>query len=267
MFSNLVPVTRERHAATRVLPIERFDFARRFHVASLMMHEFIRATAFYPIVFIDDRNQGVFKPVALLGLEADENLCVDAQAGGWLPGAYIPAIVRRYPFALASTATQGEFAVCIDEDSGLLSQDDGLRLFDEQGTATETLDNVKRFLGELQQMDAITSDFCAWLARHNLLKPLNLRVRVGEETRDIAGSYVINEERLEALSDTSFLELRRLRYLAPIHAQLTSLAQIDRLVRVKEARLGAPQPSPGVRARSGGRKAGTGKTRAPRSKS
>jgi hypothetical protein len=264
MFSNLIPVTRERHGATRVLPIERFDFARRFHVASLMMHEFIRATAFYPIVFIDDRDQGVFKPVALLGLEADENLCIDPQTGAWLPGAYIPAIVRRYPFALAGTANQGEFAVCIDEDSGLLSEQEGLRLFDEQGASTETLDNVKRFLGELQQMDAITSEFCAWLARHNLLKPLNLRVRVGEDTRDIAGSYVINEERLEALSDQSFLELRRLRYIAPIHAHLTSLAQIDRLVRIKEARLGVPQASPGVRARSGGRKAGPGRSKAPR---
>jgi hypothetical protein len=262
MFANLVPVTRERHGNKRVRSIERFDFASRFHVASLMMHEFVRATSFYPIVFIDDREQGGFKPVALLGLESDENLCIDPDTAAWLPGAYIPAIIRRYPFALASTDKQGEFAICIDEGAGLLSESDGLPLFDAEGAATETLDHVKRFLGELQQMDAISREFCGWLERHNMLKPLNLRVRVGETTRDVAGSYIVNEERLESLSDELFLELRRRRFIAPIHAHLTSLAQIDRLVRIKEARLGVGgSPS---RPRSAARRTSTGRPRSPR---
>jgi hypothetical protein len=263
MFSNLVPVTRERHGDKRVRSIERFDFAARFHVAALMMHEFIRATAFYPIVFIDDQEAGRFKPVALLGLEADENLCVVVESGSWLPGAYIPAIIRRYPFALANTANDGEFAICVDEGSGLLSDAEGLPLFDADGVPTETLDHVKRFLGEFHQMDTITRDFCEWLQRHQLLKPLNLRVRVGADTRDIAGSHIVDEERLEALGDDLFLEMRRLRYLAPIHAHLTSLPQIDRLVRIKEARAGLGDAA-STRSRSSAKRAGTGRPRSPR---
>jgi SapC len=58
--------------------------------------------------------------------------------------------------------------------------------------------------------------------------------------KNIAGCYVINEERLNNLSDERFLELRTKRYLPAIYAQLISLAQIERLMTLKEKRHGAP---------------------------
>jgi hypothetical protein len=88
-------------------------------------------------------------------------------------------------------------------------------------------------------MDTLTRQFSAFLVRHNLLRPLNLRVQVAGSARDIAGSYVINEERFDALNDSVFLEVRSLRYLQAIYAHLSSLPQIDRLVRLKEGRLSA----------------------------
>lgn len=236
MFQRLVPVSREQHGSTKVRPIAGFSFARSFHLASLAMQEFVRASAFYPIVFLDDRERDMFRPVALLGLESGENLCIEPE-GAWLRGAYIPGIIRRYPFALANTEQTGEFAVCVDEAAGLLDANDGMPLFDPSGAPTETLENIKRFLGELQQMDTLTAQFSTFLARHNLLRPLNLRVRVAGAARDIAGSYVINEERLEALNDSVFLEMRGLRYLQPVYAHLSSLPQIDRLIQLKESAL------------------------------
>ena len=236
MFQRLVPVSREQHGSTKIRPIAGFSFARGFHLASLAMQEFVRASAFYPIVFLDDRERDVFRPVALLGLESGENLCIEPD-GAWLRGAYIPGIIRRYPFALANTEQTDEFAVCVDEAAGLLDGNEGMPLFDSNGAPTETLENIKRFLGELQQMDTLTVQFSAFLARHNLLRPLNLRVRVAGAARDIAGSYVINEERLEALNDSVFLEMRGLRYLQPVYAHLSSLPQIDRLIQLKESAL------------------------------
>lgn len=258
MFDRLVPVNRDQHSRLRIRPVSRFAHARSFHLASLAMHEFVRASAFYPIVFLDDRERNAFRPVALLGLDAGENLCVESD-GTWLRGAYVPGIIRRYPFALANTAQTGEYAVCVDEGSGLLDEQDGLPLFQEDGQPAETLENVKRFLAELQQMDTLTGQFSAFLARNNLLRPLNLRVRVADKPRDIVGCYVINEERLDSLNDSVFLEMRGLRYLPPIYAHLSSLPQIDRLVQRKEAielgsppssePLNTPVPSPRPRAR------------------
>jgi SapC len=218
MFKELVPVSRERHGEQRVRPLVSFEFARGFHLASVMMHEFSRAQAFNPIVFIDDSRNGVYRPVALFGLEAGENLFIDPVTAQWQSGAYIPAIIRRYPFALATTDQSDRYAICVDEGSGHLDAHDGQAMFNADGSPSETLENVKRFLGELQGMEEAT------------------RVRDGEGARDIAGSYVVADERLDALDEATFLDLRTRRYLAPLYAHLGSLAQLERLVRAREAR-------------------------------
>jgi hypothetical protein len=67
-----------------------------------------------------------------------------------------------------------------------------------------------------------------------MFTPLNMRVRENDRVKNIAGCYVINEERLNNLSDDRFLELRKKRYLPAIYAQLISLAQIERLMTLKE---------------------------------
>jgi hypothetical protein len=234
MFKRLVPVNKDRHAQLRVKPTANFEFARDFHIASLMMHEFSRAASLYPVVFLEDKARDEFRPVVLLGLEAGENLFVDAQ-GQW-QGGYVPAIIRRYPFALASTGEAAQFTVCIDEDSPLVSESDGVPLFQADGSPAEALENVKRYLGELQQMDAFTAMCCQYLAEHNMFTPLNMRVQQTGQVRNITGCYVVNEERLYNLSDERFLELRDRRYLPAIYAHLGSLAQIDRLIKLKEGR-------------------------------
>lgn len=232
MFKSLAPVNKERHAGKKIKQIEGFDFASQFHIASLMVHEFVRASAIYPVVFLEDKGKDQFRPVALMGLEAGENLFVGPD-GKW-EGSYIPAIIRRYPFALASTGEDGQFTVCIDEESDLVSDDEGVPLFDENGEPAESLENVKRYLGELQQMDALTTACCQFLAEHNMFTPLNMRVRQAEQIRNISGCYVVNEERLNNLSDELFLEMRQRRYLPAIYAHLGSLGQIERLMMLKQ---------------------------------
>ena len=172
-----------------------------------------------------------------MGLDAGENLFVDSD-GKWA-ASYIPAIIRRYPFALARTNEEGRFTVCIDEGSDLISDTDGIALFNEQGEPAEPLENVKRYLGELQQMDAFTREFCHYLTSHNLFTPLNMRVRQADQVKNINGCYVINEERLNALSNERFAEVREKQYLPAIYAHLVSLAQIERLVMLKDDRVTA----------------------------
>lgn len=234
MFLQLVPVNKERHADKKVKPVDGFGFAANFHIASVMVHEFVRAAAIYPVVFLEDKDQDEFRPVVLMGLDAGENLFVDGE-GKW-QASYIPAIIRRYPFALASTGQENQFTVCIDEGSELVNEEEGVPLFDANGEPAEALENVKRYLGELQQMDAFTKSFCKYLAEHNMFTPLNMRVRQADQVKNIAGCYVINEERLNNLSSERFLEMREKRYLPATFAHLGSLAQIERLLKLKEER-------------------------------
>ncbi len=236
MFQQLVPVNKARHAATRIKQIDGFGFASKFHIASVMVHEFARASAIYPVVFLEDQQKDEFRPVSLLGLDEGENLFVDSD-GKW-QASYVPAIIRRYPFALASTGQDGQYTVCIDEGSALVSDSEGVPLFDDKGEPSEAIENVKRYLGELQQMDVFTQAFCRYFAEHNLFTPLNMRVRQADQAKNISGCYVVNEERLNNLSNERFIEMREKRYLPAVYAHLMSLAQIERLMTLKSGHAG-----------------------------
>jgi hypothetical protein len=54
--------------------------------------------------------------------------------------------------------------------------------------------------------------------------------------KNIAGCHVVNEERLGKASDETFLEMRRRGYLPAIYSHLVSLAQLERLLMLKEER-------------------------------
>lgn len=237
MFKKLVPLNKDIHANVKIKAIDDFNFAKEFHISSLMVHEFSRAASVYPIVFLEDKENDTFRPIVLLGLDAGENVFVDAE-GSW-QASYVPAIIRRYPFALAKLSDQpDQFTVCIDEEASVVSKDEGKALFDENGDPTPVIDNVKKYLGEMQQMELFTIGFAEYLSENNLFTPLNMRVNYGGKIRSVTGCYVVNEERLNNLSDKKFLELREKRYIAPIFSHLTSLSQLERLAMLKDGQLG-----------------------------
>ena len=233
MFQQMVPVSLERHKSKKVLNTAGFEYASEFHIAYVTMHEFARACAIYPIVFLADKTNG-YRSVALMGLQNGENLFIGKQ-GSW-NASYIPAMIRRYPFALSKGAQEGRFVVCVDEASALLSDTDGAALFDDDGKPTQVIENVKRYLSELQQMDLMTQDFIKFLEAHDLLTSLNMRVNTSEQVKNITGCFVIHEERFNNLSDALFSELRKKKYLPAIYAHLLSLPQIERLVQMKNER-------------------------------
>ncbi len=237
MFQKVVPVNKERHASKKVKEITGFEFASKFHIAYVTMQEFARAASIFPIVFLEDKDKDEFRPVVLLGLNAGDNLFVDAK-GKW-QASYVPAIIRRYPFALTPSGQDGQYVVCIDEESSLVNDTEGAALFDEKGEPTQVIENVKRYLAELQQMDTLTRDFCKFLAENNMFTPLNMRVRDNEKVKNISGCYVINEERLNNISDERFLEIKNKRYLPALYAHLISLAQTERLVKLQDEKTAA----------------------------
>lgn len=230
----MVPVAPERHRNKKVRNTVGFGFAAGFHIAYVTMHEFSRAAAIYPIVFLEDKPGTGYRSVVLMGLENGENLFIGKE-GAWT-ASYIPAMIRRYPFALSKGSQEGRYVVCVDEASSLLSDTEGAPLFDEKGEPTQVIENVKRYLSELQQMDQATLEFSQFLRDHDLLTPLNMRVNTSDQVRNITGCFVINEERMNELSDEVFKTLREKRYLPAMYAHLISLPQIERLIQLRQER-------------------------------
>lgn len=232
MFKKLAPISQERHLKKRISKITNYDFAKDTHIASIMVHEFSRAASVYPIVFLEDPQNDIFRPVVLLGLEEGENLFVDHDI--W-KASYIPAIIRRYPFALYQTEEEGRYTILIDEESEFVSETEGEPLFDENGEPGKMIETVKKYLTELQQMEDFTKEFCEYLVSKNLFTPLNMKVKINNEVKSVSGAYIVNEERLNTLSNEVFLEMREKKYLSVIYAHLTSISQIERLIGFKDS--------------------------------
>ena len=231
MFKNIVPVTKDNHGDMKLKELSDFNFAKELNVASIMVHEFSKAASIYPIVFIEDKEKDQFRAVTLLGLEVGENLFV--KDGKW-SASYVPAIIRRYPFALARTDDSEKFTICIDQECELINKKEGEAIFDKDGESSKLIEKVKHYLGELQQMEQFTDKFSKFLKENNMFTPLNMKVRFKDEIKSINGAYVVNEDRLSTLSDEKYLEFRKNQYIPAIYAHLGSLSQIERLLAFKD---------------------------------
>jgi hypothetical protein len=227
VFVNTVPLNPARHAALCLRETQGFRFAARTDRSILVQAEMVRAAATYPILFAEDPDRDGFRPVAVLGLESGENLFVD-EDGSW-HAAYIPALIRAYPFSLVRSGAPDEFVLCIDADSDLISLSEGDPLFEASGAPAPVLESARAGLARLQQMLMRTEAFCQALARRNLLSPLEIRARRKDQAIELKGLFAINEERLEGLSDAGLAELRRERWLASIYAHIVSLQHLERL--------------------------------------
>lgn len=228
MFKKIVPLNEEIHKNLKIKPLDSFDFLKNIHLSSIMAHEFARASGIYPIIFLEDKENDEFKPVALFGLEEGENLFI--KDGKW-DASYIPAIIRRYPFVLINTNEEDRFLIGLDVESDLVNEEEGEALFDEDKKPTELVERVKRYLTELWQMENFTKEFCKTMKEENMFTPLNMRIRLENEIKNITGAYVINEERLNSLNDEKFLDFRNKKYLPVIYSHLCSLNQIENLIK------------------------------------
>ena len=170
-------------------------------------------------------------PMALLGLRQSENLFLDND-GQWAQGVYIPAFVRRYPFVLAEkpVGTEGDdFTVFLDEAYEGFNDNEGERLFKEDGSESDVLKNAVTFLGEFQQHVARTRQFMEDLRKHDLLEPRNVRLERNGNVLNLNGLYVVNEEKLRKIDAETAHRFLNDGTMGWIYGHLLSLQNIDRV--------------------------------------
>ncbi|MGG5808567.1 SapC family protein [Falsiroseomonas sp. CW058] len=196
-YRSPVPVSFDRHHDLSIRAGGGHAFAADVNSVPVTAVEFAAASAEYPLVFAGTP-EAVF-PAVILGLDTDRNLWVDAE-GRWR-GRYVPAFVRRYPFAFSEDTAAGTFTLHVDEAYEGCNRDGrGERLFDAEGAHTQYLRTVLGFLQDYQASFRATQAYCARLLELGLLQPMQAQFSLpGGGERSLSGFMVVDRARLKAL--------------------------------------------------------------------
>lgn len=237
-YQNVITIDKTVHRQTRVAPVTGYNFAARTNAIPLAAVEFAHAAPEYPIAFVRDQDN-TLSPVALVGLRNDENLMVDSD-GRW-SGRYIPAYVRRYPFASATVAGGGDPVLCIDAAWKGFDDPAGEPLFTGSGEPSGFFKNVMALVSDYQGHLQLTGRFMALLDELQLLKPVRVDISAAPDGQPLSftGLESIDETRLQQLSPDRVQELFADGLLLAVYSQLVSQANFGALGERLAARVTA----------------------------
>lgn len=214
-----------------------WGFAAKQHFVPLLAGEFATAALSYPIIFAGADNT----PLAVMGINTGDNLFFE-ENGNVRPDAYLPAYIRRYPFAVAADQAMGRMVVCIDTGSSLIGENPDFPFFNEKGEPTDytqrCIDFCQSFDVERQKTEALVkhlAELGLFEHREQTHTPVNPDGTAGEPIR-LAGYNAISETKLLALPDDKIIELKNNGALGLIYAHLISLGGWDRLVSLAMVR-------------------------------
>lgn len=227
--NKVVGLNKETHAKTKISTVRPFSHIGNEHMLPVVVHEFVVAGAEFPIVFVKDPSGERFQPVALLGLASQQNLVIKEDKWDAL---YIPRVMRNYPLVLVQEAPNSDrLIVAIDEASERVNEAEGFALFNDDGSESEFLTVRKQQMVEFVEFSQITHNFTEKLKSLDLIKEQVLTLTINGEQRNINGIHMVDDKKLNELSDEAFLELRKLGYLTAIYAHLMSLQHTQKLVQ------------------------------------
>ena len=107
----------------------------------------------------------------------------------------------------------------------------GDAFFDEKGVQKEWLTAKGEAVVDYVNKSGVTQNFIQLLLAKELLAPQTLSLNLaGQEEYTLDGLYVINEQKLNDLSDSEFSELRKTNALPAIYAILMSMQCIKKLI-------------------------------------
>lgn len=225
----VVGLNKETHAKTKINTVRALSHIAGEHLLPVVVHEFVAAGAEFPVVFIKDTNSDRYQSVVLLGLAPQQNLILKNDKWNAL---YVPRVVRNYPLVLVQDAPESDrLIVAIDESSERVNEADGFALFNEDGSESEFLTARKNQMAEYIDFNRITRAFTEKLQSLELLTEQTLTLSINGEQRTVNGIHMVDEKKLEALSDEVYLELRKSGYLTAIYAHLMSLQHTQKLVQ------------------------------------
>lgn len=228
MFKRFEFLQASKHKDLRFTESAGYSYAATEALIPLVLHEIPEAAREFPIIF---PNNGQDMPCALVGLEPGQNAYV-GEDGRWL-GTYVPAHLRRYPFRFGSVAGRADLLLAFDPDAPHFSGDEGQPVFSIDGKVSPAVERRVNLLKRVQAEAATTRELVQQLRAAGVLADRTITIRrQGEPEQRISGLQGVDDQKLAALSDVDFTNLRR-GALPLAYAQLLSWPNLWRGPLVK----------------------------------
>ena len=229
-YQEIVPLTKQQRVVLpegRRLPL----VFRSLTALPLSYTEFGAACRDYPITFVSGDGGKTFLPMAILGLENQQNLFV-TENGNWDAGVYLPAYIRRYPFCMTRVTVEGkeqaERIACVEKRA---INDRGEALHDAKGEPLPVWEERRKLLFEYETDLVRSEEMCRTLVELELLEAFTMQAMPSQGSPvAMAGMHRIAEARLVALAPEKLQSLVQKGILARIYAHLVSLNNFGRLL-------------------------------------
>ena len=210
----------KEHGGLRLSPAKDQRFAEGMNSVALAAAEFPEAALHYPVVFAEA--DGRWSAYAVTGPSAGRNSFI-GKDGKWLEGAYVPALIRRYPFVLVAERGGRNLSLAADLSSEMLKGKSGEKLY-ENGKASKTAANILRFCVAYDNQLRASADLFKRIADAGILVSRKAEVTLPDKTTStITGFHVVDERKLSALDDAAFVALRKDGVLNLIYCHLWSM--------------------------------------------
>lgn len=238
-MTNAVLLNNIDHHDLRVIARHGPEFGDSVNQLLVFPTEFESVQREFPI-FLHKDGDGTYQPVALLGLDRDENLFLGE--AGW-QARYVPAIQARGPFSIAVQETmvdgepRPEPQIRIDLDDPRVSRDKGISLFLPHGGHGPYLEHIAGLLRAIYLGSQLLAPMFAAFREFGLIRETEVEIRLDDaRTYRLPDHHTIDEDRLAALDGVALEHLSRLGFLRAAFMIAASLGNVSRLIELKNQR-------------------------------
>lgn len=243
-YQEIVPLNKQQRVVLpegRKLPL----VFRNLTALPLSYAEFGAACRDYPIAFVSGDAGKTFLPMAVLGLENQQNLFV-TENGSWEAAVYLPAYIRRYPFCMTRVTVDGkeqaERVACVEKRA---INDKGEALYDAKGEPLRVWEERRKLLFEYEADLVRSEEMCRTLAELQLLETFTMQAVPNQGTPiAMTGMYRVAESKLAELAPDPLKTLVQRGILARVYAHLISLNNFGRLLDRRSATPAPPAAKP-----------------------
>jgi hypothetical protein len=237
-MSQTVRLDNVAHAELRVHRSHGSEFGEAINQVAVFASEFEPLQRHYPILF-HQADDGQLQPMAILGLDRDENLFLEAGtwAGKW-NADYVPALFRRGPFMI-SQDEDTDLPIHVDLGSPRIADgsDHGEPVFLPHGGMAPALTKAIEALRVIHAGARMTPAMTRLFTELELVQFARLEVNISDdESYAFEGYGVVTLDRIAALQTADLERLNQSGFLSHAVFAAGSLGNLNRLAARKRQR-------------------------------